>query len=520
MRAELPNETLELIFSFLVSSSSSSTASSSCRALCAADQTCRQWHQVLSHGNCLAWRLLFQTCSRLLHDPLRYFVMKQPAAPQFAKEDTSDKEKCAALLSLPYFRAPICRSKADVEGHRETAASSLVRLSGVYSVDRVSSGKRLQGVWIRLEEDGYNVCRSYRPVAEEFGFVDKRVVVRCSVGWPSRHVQSLSCLHAQDIHSIELAEGETSYDEVPNRLPPPALVQRASDLLLLNQQWVRLVGIITSVQVDPQNAHFAEAEIALRNPFSNMDEALDSEEVIITIPCTSRSALLGLFGKRVEVVGVLASSKPKAPKHTKREEGGLYLSDSQIYTWGKDEEYPLVEKYYFNICFNVKENGGGWSLRCHGDQYHDYKLEPVVSRIDVFASSDLSKPLAVLKASSWSASYKNKKLKKKSNADHQNDTELTLRLHFRKDLYSDPPQDFGITASNNSNNNLRELTLHPLSPEQPSYIEFQSHFRVPVKRSPWKDAEQVTGTAKEGPPRKTAPPVRKPQKHSKKETSS
>ncbi|KAL6075061.1 hypothetical protein QOT17_003819 [Balamuthia mandrillaris] len=349
MRTEWPNETLELIFSFLVSSSSSpwssSTASASCKALCAADQTCRQWHQVLSHGNCLAWRLLFQTCSHPLHDPLRYFVMKQPAAPQFAKEeDTSDREKCAALLSLPYFRAPICRSKADVEGHRETAASSLVRLSGVYSVDRVSSGKRLQGVWIRLEEDGYNVCRSYRPVAEEFGFVDKRVIVRCSVGWPSRHVQSLSCLHAQDIHSIELAEGETSYDEVPNRLPPPALVQRASDLLFLNQQWVRLVGTITSVQVDPQNAHFAEAEIALRSPFNNSDEALDGAEVIITIPCTSRSALLGLFGKTVEVVGVLASSKPKARKHTSEREGGgcLYLSDSQIYTWGKDEEYPCT----------------------------------------------------------------------------------------------------------------------------------------------------------------------------------
>lgn len=107
--------------------------------------------------------------------------------------------------------------------NHEPTFGELTSFEALYRIAPSPAGKRLQEV-VLVRDDGESWIRSYRPIAEEFQYQDKRVVVTGRPYTNSPYVQSVGGTHFE-LQSIELAPGESAYDPLPTELPPPPLAR-------------------------------------------------------------------------------------------------------------------------------------------------------------------------------------------------------------------------------------------------------------------------------------------------------
>lgn len=151
--------------------------------------------------------------------------------PLLGNEDTSGDDQQPVALDI------------------EPAYSDPVRLEGRYEVDPIPGGKRFQGAWLVLDDDSRYVI-AYRPVPEHFEFLDKRVLVRGRPYMPGRDTQHILATHLE-VHSIELAPGETPYLLPPAKPVAPPVARTATELAARDGRWVQVVGTLESVRDDP-----------------------------------------------------------------------------------------------------------------------------------------------------------------------------------------------------------------------------------------------------------------------------
>ena len=131
----------------------------------------------------------------------------------------------------------------------EPAYGDPVQLEGRYEVDPIPGGKRFQGAWLALD-DGTRYVIAYRPVPGHFEFLDKRVLVRGRPYMPGRDTQHILATHLE-VHSIELAPGETPYLLPPAKPVDPPVARTATELVARDGRWVQVVGTLESVHNDP-----------------------------------------------------------------------------------------------------------------------------------------------------------------------------------------------------------------------------------------------------------------------------
>jgi hypothetical protein len=124
-----------------------------------------------------------------------------------------------------------------------------VQLEGRYEVDPIPGGKRFQGAWLVLE-DGTRYVIAYRPVAKYFQFIDKRVRIGGRPYTPGRDTQHIQATHLE-VHSIELAPGETPYASPPTEWVAPPLARTAGDLAARDGRWAQVVGTLEALRRDP-----------------------------------------------------------------------------------------------------------------------------------------------------------------------------------------------------------------------------------------------------------------------------
>ena len=121
-----------------------------------------------------------------------------------------------------------------------------VEREALYIVAPFATGKMLQAVQL-VFDDGEIWVRSYRPIASEFAYVDKRVLVRGRPYVNSPYVQSISGTHFELEH-IELAEGETPWEVLPTELPAPPQVRNRAELEARQGRWAHCIGILGSME--------------------------------------------------------------------------------------------------------------------------------------------------------------------------------------------------------------------------------------------------------------------------------
>lgn len=139
-------------------------------------------------------------------------------------------------------------------------------LTGIYMVDAlpVYRGKKFQGSWLVLD-DGRRALLSYRPVAEYFKFINKKVVIE---GCPYQpYGQSIFAWHFKAL-SIGLTHGE-KFDKIgrgldPTKIPTPPVVRSEGELVKNNGSWMALHGKITSSPTSANDC-FWTAELILRD---------------------------------------------------------------------------------------------------------------------------------------------------------------------------------------------------------------------------------------------------------------
>jgi hypothetical protein len=154
---------------------------------------------------------------------------------------------------------PKCASRADVE----RLHGQKVRVEALYDVTPVPGGKDLEAAYLVLD-DGTELIRSYRPVAEELGLVEKRVIAVGTVyrdAGQADHIQQVMAPHFYP-DRIELAEGEAKINPPPTERPPPARITRASELVGKKQRWVLVTGTLEGLT--PQgNGDWSEGRLKL-----------------------------------------------------------------------------------------------------------------------------------------------------------------------------------------------------------------------------------------------------------------
>lgn len=131
----------------------------------------------------------------------------------------------------------------------EPAYSDPAQFKGRYEVDPIPGGKRFQGAWLVLD-DGTRYVIAYRPVSKHFKFLDKRVVIRGCLYTPGRDTQHILADHLE-VHSIELAPGESPYLLPPTEPIAPPIARTAAELAARGDRWVQVVGTLESVRNDP-----------------------------------------------------------------------------------------------------------------------------------------------------------------------------------------------------------------------------------------------------------------------------
>jgi len=133
-------------------------------------------------------------------------------------------------------------------------------LEGRYEVDPIPGGKRFQGVWLVLD-DGTRLVIAYRPVRQQFQFINKRVLIQGRPYVPGSDTQQIKATHLA-IDSIVLAPGEEPYDEVPQGVPLPPAVRTAGELAIYVGRWVRLIGTLEWIK-DDQDSNLGVATVKL-----------------------------------------------------------------------------------------------------------------------------------------------------------------------------------------------------------------------------------------------------------------
>jgi hypothetical protein len=142
-----------------------------------------------------------------------------------------------------------------------------VLVKGWYEVEPIPGSKRLQAACVVLS-DGTRLIRSYNPVKEEFGFINKQViligVVMGNSGQPAS-VQQVMAPHLTNIQSITLAPGETPYPAKPVKIPDLPFVETREDLKKWNNHWIHLFGRLTSITLRKDESIWADAQVDLQD---------------------------------------------------------------------------------------------------------------------------------------------------------------------------------------------------------------------------------------------------------------
>lgn len=146
----------------------------------------------------------------------------------------------------------------------------------LYRIAPMPAGKGLQEV-VLVRDDGESWIRSYRPIAEEFRYQDKRVVVSGRPYTNSPYVQSVGGTHFE-LASIELAPGETPYEPMPTELPPPPLARSAQAAKAQTGWYAVCVGTR-----EGQTLHFSEGGSMPLGPHSSFYDPprLEGEQSVL-----------------------------------------------------------------------------------------------------------------------------------------------------------------------------------------------------------------------------------------------
>lgn len=154
-----------------------------------------------------------------------------------------------------------CKSINDVKRHH----GKKVLVKGRYEVEPVPGSKRLQAVSIVLP-DRTRLIRAYKPVKEEFGYINKQVMVIGMVladDGESSHVQQVMAPHITNIESITLAPGEIPYQTIPEKIPDLPFIEKKEDLAKWENHWIHLYGRLKSVKKREDESNWANAQFWL-----------------------------------------------------------------------------------------------------------------------------------------------------------------------------------------------------------------------------------------------------------------
>ena len=142
-----------------------------------------------------------------------------------------------------------------------------VLVKGWYEVEPIPGSKRLQAACVVLL-DGTRLIRSYHPVKQEFGFINKQVIVTGVVlmnsGEPAS-VQQVMAPHLTNIESITLAPGEIPCPTTPERIPDLPFVETKEDFNKRDNHWIHLFGRLKSVTLRKDESIWANAQVDLRD---------------------------------------------------------------------------------------------------------------------------------------------------------------------------------------------------------------------------------------------------------------
>jgi hypothetical protein len=217
-------------------------------------------------------------------DPVSPAAPASPAEPEVLMSDSTPPD--AADPYAPTYGAEVTR-----EAH--------------YTVAPWAGGKRLQAVVLRFD-DGEEWIRSYRPVADEFQFADKRVVVTGRPYTNSPNVQSVYGTHFE-VRTIDLAPGETPYSPLPSELPAPPQVRDLAGIEARTGRWAHVIGDVETMS-DPARDDRWSHHGRLR---------LESGEAVEFEHRLSGEDQAGFVGQRVTLLarvlgaGTAASSAPR-----------------------------------------------------------------------------------------------------------------------------------------------------------------------------------------------------------------
>lgn len=152
---------------------------------------------------------------------------------------------CSREIYTKYQELPRCRGIGDVEH----LSGGRVFIEGTYEQEYLPSSKRLQPALIVLP-DGTPLIRSYRPVASEFRFIGKRVIVIGTVhkdaGLPS-NVQQVMAPHVYP-ELVRLAPGEKPTPVKEGKMPPLPFIETDEDAKRHEGKWVHVHGTLLSLE--------------------------------------------------------------------------------------------------------------------------------------------------------------------------------------------------------------------------------------------------------------------------------
>lgn len=120
-------------------------------------------------------------------------------------------------------------------------------VEGWYEIVPVPGGKKAQPAYVVLV-DGTRVIRSYRPIADELAYANRRVRVTGSVtvGPPDAMMQAIMGPHVQ-AERVELAPGETRITPTPREIPTPPMVTSLPGFAPHFDRWVAVSGTLEAL---------------------------------------------------------------------------------------------------------------------------------------------------------------------------------------------------------------------------------------------------------------------------------
>ncbi len=200
-----------------------------------------------------------------------------------------------ALLLATFILAAPPGDFAPRYGDRETFTAR-------YVVDPLRGGKDLQAVML-LRDDGEAWLRAYRPIPDEYRFIDRLVVVTGRPYWPSPHVQAVGGTHV-DVEKIDLAPGEAPHPGPYDLMPAPPEAADLPSLAKRAKLWVRAVGRLA--EVTPGKERY--------DPSTAVLELADGHRVaVLAISPGDVEAWKALAGQPVTITGrVKPAEKPEA----------------------------------------------------------------------------------------------------------------------------------------------------------------------------------------------------------------